>query len=30
MQMMDDNADGDATTQMMGDNADNNNAPQCR
>jgi hypothetical protein len=30
MQMMDNDTDGNATTQTMGDDADNNNAPQCR
>jgi hypothetical protein len=29
-QMMDDDAEGNAATQMMGDSADNNNAPQQR
>jgi hypothetical protein len=30
MQMTDDNADGDAVTQMTGDDTDNNNTPQLR
>jgi hypothetical protein len=29
-QMTEDNADGDATTQMMGNDTDNNKAPQRR